>query len=83
MPAINIEEKKTILVTDTNGRPINEGDLLLIRATTQETILCYYKKVNQGYFYTEAFTDNAPVKYRLKSLKFVTKIEEVIEEKGE
>lgn len=74
MPAINIEEKTIITITTDDGQEIQEGDLILIRATSGEDILCIFKALKDGYFCTETFTEGTPVRYRLKSVAAARKV---------
>lgn len=77
MSAINIQEKKVVTISIDGGPEIHKGDLLLIRATTGEDILCYFKELNDGYFCTEAFMDREINRYRLKSITAALKVKDI------
>lgn len=65
---ISVNEVTEVVVRDSRGELMYEGDSILLRIDTED-IYCVFKGIESGYFITETHEDRIRNRYRVKSIK--------------
>lgn len=68
MAELTVNEVTRIEVSDSEGKPMHQGDTIVLRIDTED-ILCVFEGIKSGYFITKTCEDGIENRYRVKSIK--------------
>lgn len=68
MKGLEVYEVTRLEVFDSEGKPMNQGDTIVLRIDTED-ILCIFEGIKSGYFITKTCDDGIENRYRVKSIK--------------
>lgn len=68
MAGLTVNEVTRIEVSDSEGKPMHQGDTIVLRIDTED-ILCVFEGIKSGYFITKTCEDGIENRYRVKSIK--------------
>lgn len=81
MPGIKIEQRVIQDITDMNGWPLQDGNMVVIRLKKKdktEDILCSFHGIDGGYLVTKTTDGTITNRYRLTSIDQCHAVERII-----